>query len=118
MQRQLTREQVEALRRQHPPGSRITLNRMEDDPDPIPPGTEGKLVYIDDAGQYQVAWSNGRSLAVIPGVDSFTVQPPKERQQTADNPQKETQKPAENHQKQTQKPAGTHKKKAQRTPQR
>ena len=97
--RQLTREQIEELRRRYPPGSRIILNHMGDDPHPIPPGTEGELVYIDDAGQIGVNWSNGRSLSVIPGVDDFTIQPP-------DEPQKDPQKAA-----------GT-RKKAQRMPQR
>ena len=101
--RQLSREQVARMREQYPPGSRIILNHMADNPRPIPPGTEGKVVYIDDAGQIGVQWSNGRSLSVIPGVDDFTIQPPEE-------PQKEPQKGP-------QKATGT-RKKAQREPQR
>ena len=97
--RQPSREQIARMREQYLPGSKIILNHMGDDPHPIPPGTEGELVYIDDAGQIGVNWSNGRSLALIPGVDDFTVQPPEE-------PQKGPQKTA-----------GT-RKKAQRTPQR
>lgn len=101
--RQLPREQIARMREQYPIGSRIVLHSMADDPRPIPPGTEGKLVYIDDAGQIGVSWSNGRSLAVNPGVDDFTIQPPEE-------PQKEPPKGP-------QKTAGI-RKKAQRTPQR
>ena len=97
--RKITRERIEEMRRQYPIGSRIVLHSMGDDPDPIPPGTEGKLAYIDDAGQIGVDWSNGRSLSVIPGVDDFTIQAP-------DEPQKGPQKTA-----------GT-RKKAQREPQR
>ena len=101
--RQPSREQIEEIRRRYPPGSKIILNRMADDPDPIPPGTEGKLIYIDDAGQIGVHWNNGRSLAIIPGVDDFTVLPPEEPQK---EPPKDPQKTAGN------------RKKAQRTPQR
>lgn len=34
----------------------------------LPPYAEG---YIDDAGQIHMHWENGRSLALIPGEDSF-----------------------------------------------
>ena len=46
---------------------------MSDDPRPIPPGTIGEVVGVDDAGQVMTKWSNGSSLSVIPSVDSFHV---------------------------------------------
>ena len=114
--RQLTREQVEELRRRYPPGSRIILNHMGDDPHPIPPGTEGEVRYVDDAGQIGVNWSNGRSLAVIPGVDDFTVQPPRQK---AEGTLKQERRKAEGMPKQEPpKPTGVRRKQPRRTPQR
>ncbi len=38
----------------------------------MPSGTGRKSAcYVDDAGQIDVKWENGSSLAVLPEVDSF-----------------------------------------------
>ena len=37
----------------------------------MPSGTKGTVRYVDDAALVGVAWDNGRSLSLIPGVDSF-----------------------------------------------
>ena len=63
----LSRGQVEFTRSCYPPGTRIVLNSMND---PYA-GIRGTVRYVDDAGQVGVAWDNGRSLSLIPGVDSF-----------------------------------------------
>lgn len=65
-----SRGQVEFTRSCYPPGTRIELSHM-DDPYAVPPGTRGTVKYVDDGGSIWAAWDNGRSLSLIPGVDSF-----------------------------------------------
>ena len=73
------KDYIEHLRRKYPPGTRLQLSCMEDD-FPVPPGSMGTVECIDDAGQIHVDWDCGRSLALIPGVDSFSRLPvPKEK---------------------------------------
>lgn len=64
------RAQVERLQQTYPPGTRLVLNQM-DDGFAVPPGTRGTVAYVDDAGQLGMKWDNGRTLSLIPGVDSF-----------------------------------------------
>ena len=65
----MTEKQVERIRNQYPPGTRLCCDGMPDDPKPIENGALGSVVGVDDAGQIMMKWDNGRSL--IPGVDSF-----------------------------------------------
>lgn len=65
-----SREQVEALRKAYPAGCRVELLSMDDVQAPAV-GTKGTVSGVDDAGQIMVAWDNGSSLSLIPGIDSF-----------------------------------------------
>ena len=65
-----SRSQVECLGQTYPPGTRLVLIKMEDSQG-VPAGTRGEVQYIDDAGQLGMKWDNGRTLSLIPGVDSF-----------------------------------------------
>jgi hypothetical protein len=55
-------------------GKRITLIKMGDDPNPIAPGSQGKIMYQDDLKQIHVNWDNGRGLALIPGEDIYEIE--------------------------------------------
>ena len=52
-------------------GMRIVCDKMEDDPRPIEEGSVGTVTLIDGIGQIHVSWDNGRSLALVPGVDKY-----------------------------------------------
>ena len=73
----MDRKMVKFMQEQYPPGTRIRLNSMNDPYAPVPSGTEGVVELVDDAGSIHMKWDNGRTLALIPGEDSFTVLPPK-----------------------------------------
>lgn len=63
---------VKFIKEQYPEGTRIRLECMEDPYAPIASGTEGTVNFVDDAGQIHMKWDNGRSLALVPGEDSFS----------------------------------------------
>lgn len=71
----MNRDKVKQLRERYRKGTRVQLISMEDPYTPVPPGTEGEVVFVDDEGQLHAKWSNGSTLALIPGVDSFRVLP-------------------------------------------
>ena len=66
-----SREQVASIRKNYPPGTRVMLNNMNVPYSPIESGTRGTVRYVDDSGQLGVAWDNGRSLPLVPDVDSY-----------------------------------------------
>lgn len=69
------REQVNKIKEKYKPGTRIKLISMtdEDDNTKIPEGTYGTIMEVDDIGQLQMKWDNGRTLAVIPEIDEFEI---------------------------------------------
>ena len=66
------------LRETYKPGVRIELNHMCSDPQPIPDGSRGTVVAVDDIGSIMMKWDNGRSLSLIYGEDSFRILSPDE----------------------------------------
>lgn len=76
------------IRLQYPPDTRIELELMVD-AYAVPPGTRGTVDHVDDMGSVHIKWDNGRTLAAIPGVDSFrklTAQELQEEQQVMTTP--------------------------------
>ena len=67
----MNRGRVEFYKKQYPPGTRICLDSMGDDPRPIPAGTKGTVIAVDDIGTVHCEFDNGRSLGICPEVDSF-----------------------------------------------
>ncbi len=55
----------------YPVGTRLRLHSMAD-PDAVTPGMTGTVTYVDDIGQIGMRWDDGRSLSLVPGVDSFS----------------------------------------------
>lgn len=64
-------KKVEWLKERYPEGTRICLDRMNDDPFPVESGTLGKVDHVDDIGTVHCVFDNGRTLGVIPDVDKF-----------------------------------------------
>lgn len=65
-------KELDVLRRKYPVGTKIRLISMND-PAPVPPGTVGSVTLVDDGGNIHMKWENGRTLALIAGVDVFEV---------------------------------------------
>lgn len=62
---------TERIKETYPPGTRLVLLSMEDPYSPIPSRTKGTVVHVDDQAQIHMKWDNGRTLALVPGEDSF-----------------------------------------------
>lgn len=68
----------ERLRRQaarnslnFPPGTRLLLLSMGDDPRPVEDNTRGTVDYVDDIGTIHCTFDNGRCLGLVSSEDSF-----------------------------------------------
>ena len=57
---------VKLLREQFPPGTRVRLDSMMNDPQPIPKGMTGTVQGIDDAGQLLMKWIMGAGFLSSP----------------------------------------------------
>lgn len=67
----MSRGRIEFYKEHYPVGTRVQLDKMGDDPRPVPAGTKGTVVAVDDIGTLHVKFDNGRALGICPEVDSF-----------------------------------------------
>lgn len=63
----------------YPAGTRLILESMYNDPDPVPAGTMGTITHIDHLSNIYVDWDNGRTLSICPQVDKFRTLTPEEQ---------------------------------------
>ena len=56
-----------------PAGTRIKLDAMYSDPFPVPGGTLGTVHHVDDGCNIHMTWDNGRTLALLYGIDQFYI---------------------------------------------
>ena len=61
------------IRRMYPVGTRLQLDCMGEDPNPVEPGTKGTVESVDDIGTIHCRFDNGRCFGLIFGEDSFHV---------------------------------------------
>lgn len=67
----MSRGRIEFYKEHYPCGTRVQLDSMRDDPRPVPAGTRGTVVTVDDIGTVHVNFDNGRALGICPEVDKF-----------------------------------------------
>ena len=65
------RRRAEYLKKVYPPGTRVVLNSMGDDPRPIQSGMRGTVEVVDDIGTVHCRFDDGRRLGLIAGEDEF-----------------------------------------------
>lgn len=64
-------QQTQRYQKQYPPGTRIMLLNMGDDPHPMEPHTRGTVQVVDDMGTIHCSFDNGRTLGILPEKDGF-----------------------------------------------
>lgn len=59
-----SRQAVERLREEYPPGTRIALQKMDDPYSKLKPGDRATVEGVDDAGGLMCRWDNGEGLSL------------------------------------------------------
>lgn len=70
----LTNDEIQRIKENYPQGTKIKLLKdMLEEKYPVKAGTIGIVDHVDDIGTIHMTWENGRSLGLIPNLDSFEV---------------------------------------------
>ncbi len=67
----MTEQKIKMVKERYPAGTRVELDRMGDDPNPIPSGSKGTVSFVDDIGTVFVNFDCGRTMGICPDADSF-----------------------------------------------
>ncbi len=67
----MTEQKIKRLKERYPEGTRVQLDSMGDDPNPVPNGSKGVVSFVDDCGTVFVNFDCGRTLGICPEADSF-----------------------------------------------
>ena len=67
----LNQEDIMFLKDKYPIGTKVKVTKMKDRVNPVPPGTIGEVIGVDDIGTIHVVWENGQGLGLVYGIDSF-----------------------------------------------
>ena len=73
MNKVTTIQEITALNKKYPKGTRIKLIKMRQDAHPVPSGTMGTVVGVDDLGKIHVSWYNHSSLGIVENIDEFEI---------------------------------------------
>lgn len=63
---------VAEIKSRYKSGMVVVLEEMTGEEDMVK-GLRGTIDFVDDIGQLHIKWENGRTLALIVGVDKFKV---------------------------------------------
>jgi hypothetical protein len=66
-----SKEAVERIRKQYPPGARVELVSMNDPYTNLKPGDRGTVELVDDIGTVFVRWDCGSRLGAAYGEDKI-----------------------------------------------
>lgn len=67
----MSETKIKWLKAEYPRGTKIQLDHMSEDPNPIPDGTKGVVLLVDDVGTIHCQFENHRNLGILPDVDRF-----------------------------------------------
>ena len=71
--KELSEEEIKALKDKYTPGTKLELIKIYDYINPVPAGATGEVINVDDIGTIHVNWNNGSTLGLVVGIDEFKI---------------------------------------------